>query len=159
MAPQPNSALCYSEDGDLEITVKTSEGANERRRLAAARILDTPPDEAFERSAASVFQLPIRPMTLDLDSERLPQPVRRPSPSPPKWRPPRMSSSSFAGCCSGSPRIFRPPRGSSMRPCPTTADDSWIELCHRTGFAALWIAVGDFRSTPNAAVERASVQD
>ncbi len=64
MAPQPNGAVCYFEDGDFEITVKTSEGANERRRLAAARryqILDTPPDE-FERatrSAASVFQLAI----------------------------------------------------------------------------------------------------
>ena len=65
MAPQPNSAVCYSEDGDLEITVKTSDEATERRRFTAARryqILDTSPDEAFERatrSAASVFQLSI----------------------------------------------------------------------------------------------------
>ena len=65
MAPQPNSAVCYSEDGDLEITVKTSDEATERRRFTAARryqILDTSFDEAFERatrSAASVFQFSI----------------------------------------------------------------------------------------------------
>ena len=40
-----------------------------------------------------------------------------------------------------------------------TADDAWIELCHRTGVAALWIAVADFRSTLEAAVERASIRD
>ena len=37
MAPQPNSAVCYSEHGDFEIAVTTPEGAHERRRLAAAR--------------------------------------------------------------------------------------------------------------------------
>jgi len=39
---------------------------------------------------------------------------------------------------------------------PHTAGDSWIELYHRTGVAALWYAVEDFRSTLEAAVERAS---
>jgi len=37
-----------------------------------------------------------------------------------------------------------------------TADDRWIEMCHRTGVAALWIAVGDFHAKLDAAVERAS---
>jgi hypothetical protein len=37
-----------------------------------------------------------------------------------------------------------------------TIDDSWIELCHGTGVAALWMAVADFRSTLEIAVERAS---
>ena len=37
-----------------------------------------------------------------------------------------------------------------------TDDDSWIELCHGTGVAALWMAVADFRSTLEMAVERAS---
>lgn len=40
-----------------------------------------------------------------------------------------------------------------------TADDSWIELCHRTGVAALWMAVADFRGTLEIAVERASGRD
>ena len=40
-----------------------------------------------------------------------------------------------------------------------TADDSWIELCHRTGVAALWMAVADFRATLEIAVERASGRD
>lgn len=40
-----------------------------------------------------------------------------------------------------------------------TADDRWIELCHRTGVAALWIAVADFRFTLDEAVERASGRD
>lgn len=40
-----------------------------------------------------------------------------------------------------------------------TADDSWIELCHGTGVAALWMAVADFRSTLEIAVERASGRD
>ena len=40
-----------------------------------------------------------------------------------------------------------------------TADDSWIESCHRTGVAALWLAVADFRSTLELAVERASGRD
>ena len=37
-----------------------------------------------------------------------------------------------------------------------TAGDSWIELCHRTGVAALWAALGDFRRTLEDAVENAS---
>ena len=37
-----------------------------------------------------------------------------------------------------------------------TAGDSWIELCHRTGVAALWAALGDFRRTLEDAAERAS---
>ena len=40
-----------------------------------------------------------------------------------------------------------------------TADDSWIEMCHGTGVAALWMAVADFRSTLEIAVERASGRD
>ena len=40
-----------------------------------------------------------------------------------------------------------------------TADDRWIELCHRTGVAALWIAVADFRFTLEVAVEWASGRD
>ena len=39
------------------------------------------------------------------------------------------------------------------------ADDSWIGLCHETGVAALWIVVADFRSSLEAAVERASNPD
>ena len=42
---------------------------------------------------------------------------------------------------------------------PDTVDDRWIELCHRTGVAALWIAVADFRFTLDQAVERASGRD
>jgi hypothetical protein len=40
-----------------------------------------------------------------------------------------------------------------------TADERWIELCHQTGVAALWIAVADFRFTLEEAVERASGRD
>ena len=40
-----------------------------------------------------------------------------------------------------------------------TVDDRWIESCHQTGVAALWIAVADFRFTLDEAVERASGRD
>ncbi len=39
---------------------------------------------------------------------------------------------------------------------PDTGDDRWIEMCHRTGVATLWIAVADFRSRLDAAVELSS---
>lgn len=41
----------------------------------------------------------------------------------------------------------------------STVDDSWIESCHRTGVAALWLAVADFRAILEVAVERASSRD